>query len=741
MFKKFLAFLAASLLLLAGVAGVYVRYLVPTHYPVFIESFDHGIMTVDSAETKGTDNKFSVNCRAGSTLTITIKPERTEKAYYNLKKLVVNGEDVTKDVSMLQYKIRVTKKLTVLAYFKKGSPSGNAASEQTVSYKNAPSIDTMAKNEYLGSAAGYDFEDPSIIYDEKSGYYYSFGSSNKVVRSKDLVNWEKRTNYFPIPTDADNDGIMTFSAFPSVQKWAQTHGYDSDASHSSGSMNREPMSPEIIKLDSEYYLYFSLCKKQGANEAAIFCVKTDDLAYAIENNDWQDVGLVLSTCSSEAQSTKNDEKTKIDSSCATNPSVFTDEDGKLYMAYGSYFGADKLSGGIYLLELNAKTGLLSKSSSLNGQGDEISTLHGSQKFNTGKLIAKPGSVPALSKEEGSLIGACDVAYNADTKYYYLFLTYGVSDTNYNIRVARSKSVTGPYVDFSGSSMEEYSSSKSENQYSKGLEILGGYNFSMSSNGGVSYVDVGKASTGSPSVIKTENGKWVMALQSRAYYKHNDQILCGSIKLSADEEKTFDASVEPALEVRQLFFDENDWPLAVSEPYTDETVDTSVKQSDMEGNWDIVVLDKSANKSDYKAIERSVSQPVTILGSVAISKNDIDKKTKLSKLNFKKNDKLTYLLTLDGTDYTVYPTVAWDWELSEGAIVLTGISNDGKVIFGKKNYSSFMGVYTDAFYYVLSLCDEETASKYSKQMDKIKENPSQSAVNGMTKKMIKSILSK
>ncbi|MGN0468288.1 MAG: family 43 glycosylhydrolase, partial [Acutalibacteraceae bacterium] len=377
MFKKFLAFLTATLLLLGSVAFVYVRFLVPTKYPVFIESFAHGIMTVDNSETVGTDSKFTVTCKAGSTLTITIKPERNEKVYYNLKKLVVNGEDVTDDVSMLQYKVKVDKKLTVLAYFKKGTPSGESVNEETVSYK-APEIVSPAKNEYFGSADAYDFEDPSIIYDNASGYYYCFGSGNVVARSKDLVNWEDRTNYFPIPANADSDSLMRFSAFPSVQKWAQTHGYDSDENHSSSSNNREPHAPDIVKIGSDYYLYYSLSKVSGLNESAIFCVKTSDLEYSTKNKDWQDVGLVISTCAGKADGDKKNSDISYDASYAVDPSVFTDKNGSVYMAYGSYYGKDKINGGIYLLEINPNTGLLSKNGSLNSQGEKVSTLHGKE---------------------------------------------------------------------------------------------------------------------------------------------------------------------------------------------------------------------------------------------------------------------------------------------------------------------------------------------------------------------------
>lgn len=736
MFKKFLAYLAATIVLVGAAALVFVRFLIPTKYPVFVESFDHGLMTVEGADITGTDDKFMFQARNGSTITVNINPERNEKVYYDLDKLVVNGKDVTDEVNMLQYRTKVKEKITVLAYFKKGKrPGTQSASSVAIDYKNEPEIILPAESAYLGSRNAYDFSDPSIIYDSQSKYYYAFGSNNVVVRSKDLLNWESRRTYFPVPEGSDDQTIMSFNAFESVKSWAKTHGYDSDEYFSSTSSNRQPKTPDIVKVGSTYYLYFSLVKTKDVNESAIFCVKTNDLEYAVENNDWTDVGLVISTCGKAAGSGKNSSSEAYDKSFATSPCVFTDSEGKLYMAYGGYYGKSNIKGAIYLLELDSKTGLILSGSSINSKGEEVSTLHGKTRFHTGQVIANPGKIPALTKDDGSLVSSCDIVYNNETKFYYMFVTYGTAQTNYNIRVARSSKVTGPYVDCNDNVMDEFDSSRGKNQYTKGLELIGGYNFSMSGNGGASYIDSGRASTGSPSVIKTSDGKWIMALQSQLYYKYNDRITTGEIEIPEDSDEKVDVPMKSALEIRQIFFDENKWPVAVAETFTNETVEEGVKASQMEGNWDVLVFNGKTSDKDYTAVERTVSQPVTILGGVAISKNNIEKNTKLSKLKFEKKDSGSYSIVIDSVNYTIYPTICWDWELSEGVVTFSGIGDDGSTVWGKKNYSSYLGVYTDAFYYVLSLSDEETRSTYEKKMEKIKESPSQSSVNSMTKKMI------
>ena len=118
--KKFLAFFTATVLLFAGVFLIYWKYVRPSEYMVFVQSFGHGVITVDSKETVGTDEKYRVTCDNGQELTLNINPERTDSTYYNLKKLIVNGVNVTDEVNMLQYKVKADKKLNVLAFFKKG---------------------------------------------------------------------------------------------------------------------------------------------------------------------------------------------------------------------------------------------------------------------------------------------------------------------------------------------------------------------------------------------------------------------------------------------------------------------------------------------------------------------------------------------------------------------------------------------------------------------------------------------
>lgn len=735
--KKFWFFFTVTVALFAVVVGMYFKYIYQNEYRVFIESLDHGVITVDSDDTAGSDNKYSVMCKNGQELTLNINPERTDGAYYNLNKLYVNGTDVTKDVSMLQYKTTVDGKMTIIATFKKGKrPDAEKSDTKTLDIKK-PELLSPTGDGYLGSFAAYDIKDPSIIYDEKSGYYYCFGSDNVVIKSTDLVNWGGRTTYFESDIAASSNAIMSFSTFDSVYDWAKEHGYGDDELYSDKNEDRTPLAPEIVKVDGTYYLYFSLSKTEGANESAIFCVKTDDLEEAVTYKRWADVGLVISSCGrhggtetvtdDEGDSKKKNVTEAYDKANAVHPSVILCDDG-MFMAYGGAFGKDNLKGTINLIELNKKNGMPKKDSICNSQGEVISTLHGDKTYRSGVLLANPGRVPSMTKNDGSLITGSDIIYNSKNSFYYLFITYGMADGSYSVRVARSKNITGPYEDYEGNDLSDFG----KNQYDKGTLLLGGYNFTYSSQGGVEYTNVGRASIGSPSVIKIKNGDWFIASQSQAYYKVDTDITAGAIQA---KELGLGVNADPTLEVRELRFTKDGWPMAEPEIYSGEKAKTSVKMSSLYGTWDVVVFDRDASKDSIYDVERSTSSLVTIHKKAVVTAKDIKKGKSISFDGILTKEDGCYSITIDGERFEIYPCAMWDWELGEGSIFFTGIGNKGNTIWGKKNISGALGINTDTFYHVLSLCDDETQATYEKKIKKISKDPSQYSIDSMTNKLI------
>ena len=735
--KKVFVLILLAVLLVVGAAGTLVYFYLQRDYVIFVESFDNGLLTVDSFRTEGTDQKFRVLCKYGEYLTVHINPSRSERGYFDLDKLTVNGENVTKEVSMLQYRTKVTKKMTINATFKLGEPTQDQETvTETLSFP-APSLDVTNDTPYLGSLGAYNVKDPSIIYDEESDCYYAFCSDNIVIQSKDLINWTAKTNFFKTVTTDDATLAVDFDQFDCVKAWAKTHGYEKDKRYSSPTSNRTLLSPEIIRVGKTYYLYFAISKAEEANEAAIFCVSTHNLEEAIQNKKWTEVGVVLSTCGYNAGSAPSagEEKADLphyDASYAVHPSVFRSADGGMYMAYGGVWGRAEVNGAIYLLELDPKTGLLKENSAINDQGETVSTVHGEARYHTGALIARPGSIPTLPKNEGCLVWGAEVVHKGD--YYYLLMTYGEDECNCSVRVARSDNPAGPYLDSLGYNVSKFETASNRGQYQKGDVLLAGYNFDRSTNGGVSYQNAGKASTASPSVIKTADGKWIMATHSQVYFKVDGKLQVGVDAAHAAE---LDLDAKTAMEVRQLIWNEDGWPVAVPEAYADEEVRQKFTAKQMYGEWDVIIFDREEG-SEPGVVSCNHSQTVSILSDFAITKENTEKNTKLDKLYFAKRDSRSFSIKLNGETFVIYPVLTWDWELNKAALTFSGKGEDGSTVWGKKSFSDMMGLYTDTLYYLLNQADETTRPTFEAQLRKIEKNPTQSLINALCTKWIKQL---
>lgn len=132
-----------------------------------------------------------------------------------------------------------------------------------------------------------------------------------------------------------------------------------------------------------------------------------------------------------------------------DPNTFRDKEGRLWMVYGSW------SGGIFLLELDEKTGrpIHPKSDSKNKV----------DKYFGKKLLG--GGHKSI---EGPFI-----LYDPEADYYYLFVSFGWlgRDGGYQIRLFRSKKPDGPYVDMEG---KTFARVNKHDAY--GLKLMGNYIF-------------------------------------------------------------------------------------------------------------------------------------------------------------------------------------------------------------------------------------------------------------------------
>lgn len=127
------------------------------------------------------------------------------------------------------------------------------------------------------------------------------------------------------------------------------------------------------------------------------------------------------------------ESQNIDQPFAIDPAVFEDDDGRIWLVYGSH------TEGIWMVELDQSTGLLKTNPS-----DKTWEL-------TDNRFTEIANYGGQLNENN--IEAAYIYNHPDNPYYYLFVNWDVCcsgvNSTYNIRVGRSNSPTGPFLDKDG----------------------------------------------------------------------------------------------------------------------------------------------------------------------------------------------------------------------------------------------------------------------------------------------------
>ncbi len=231
--------------------------------------------------------------------------------------------------------------------------------------------------------------DPSTMIKDGSRYYV-FRTSQGIMGkySTDRLNWTYSGQVFPggVPPAWVTNAVPSFTAADSF--WA----------------------PDVAWFNGRYNLYYS-CSLWGTIDSAIGLVTTPSL----QSPTWTDQGKVIQ---SDAVGHTQPE-TDLTSFNCIDPCVLVDTNGTVWLSFGSY------SDGILVMQLDPLT------------GKRITPTSPITK------IANNGASFFSNTTEGSCL------YQRGG-YYYLFLNFGGCcsgvDSTYNIRVGRSASVTGPYLD-------------------------------------------------------------------------------------------------------------------------------------------------------------------------------------------------------------------------------------------------------------------------------------------------------
>lgn len=334
--------------------------------------------------------------------------------------------------------------------------------------------------------------DPSVVRAD-DGTWYVIGSHLAMAKSSDLVTWD------PVA-----DGVTDANPLFNTYSTEISEGIAWTGGHIGS------WASDIIKLaDGRWYFYYDHCATADdglcdAPRSYLGVAVSDDI-----EGPYEDLGIFLYSGQTDAEIANGfgvGDIASFDGNIHPNvidPALFYDEEGRLWMTYGSY------SGGIYILEMDDTTG-----KPLPGQG-------------YGKHLA------------GGLFSAIEgpyVLYSPESDYYYLFTSFGgfEADDGYNIRISRSRNPDGPYLDAAGNDMAQAAGSLDAIE-PFGVKLMGG--FELAADAGDATPSRGYLSPGHNSAyFDEETGRYLLVTHTR--FPNRGQ--------------------EHAIRVHEIFLNDNDW---------------------------------------------------------------------------------------------------------------------------------------------------------------------------------------
>lgn len=403
--------------------------------------------------------------------------------------------------------------------------------------------------------AGVGVHDPSIV--QEGDTYYIFGSHMAVAKTNDLRKWTWVDNGYRANNSVyDNifeEGLGIFDYAGSGESIIPTD----DGGH-------HVWAPDVIynEANQKYYMYISISSTWNASN---ICYATSDnidgpyvyqgpLIYSgftqgnIEHTDvldYVDEEYARENYMTAGGSGYNYKRFPN----AIDPTVFYDEDGRLWMVYGSW------SGGMFLIELDEETGQV-----IHPDKDEA------------KRVDPYFGKNLFGGDHKSMEGPY-ILYDEDNGYYYLYLSYGglARDGGYQMRVYRSETVDGDYVDMNG----EFPTSR-DNHANFGLKLSGNYYLPS--------LEKGYKATGHNSVFIDKNdGKTYNVFHTR-----------------------FDNKTEHHQpRVNQIILNEQGWPCMLPYATSGETVsETGYKKDQVVGEYYFI--------NQGKKIDSLVVEPIKLV---------------------------------------------------------------------------------------------------------------------------------
>jgi arabinan endo-1,5-alpha-L-arabinosidase len=443
--------------------------------------------------------------------------------------------------------------------------------------------------------------DPAVIKVDRT--YYVFGSHLAAAKSDDLVHWTL------IDSGVKPENKIIHDALTEMKEaftWGQTTTF---------------WAPVPIRLnDGRFYHYYCVCKGDSARSALGLAVSD-----SVEGP-YRNLGILLR---SGMWNQPSEDGAIYDSRIHPNtvdPDVFFDADGKLWMDYGSY------SGGIFILELDPDTG---KPKPNQGYGK--------------KLLGGPHT----------RIEAPAILYHPETKYYYLFNSFGglAPDGGYQIRVSRSRRPDGPYEDPAGHDMRNcrapdatFFDDKAIEPY--GLKLVGNHAWafpapSFTPDKDEFIVPPGYVSPGHNSALYDTDLKRAFVFFHTRFPSHGHAH---------------------QLRVHELLFTSTGWPLVAPMRYAGPVPSSSVSPDDLPGTYQYLDHGHAISK-DIPTSHTLILHP----NGTVTAETSLQGTWLLTPPN-------TLTLTLGDTTYEALVLHQYNPFLREYNLTLTGLSNQGTALW-------------------------------------------------------------
>ena len=445
--------------------------------------------------------------------------------------------------------------------------------------------------------------DPSVVWDPSTSSYYIFGSHRAAAKCNNMMSWEAFTAPWATATSTNADNVDAFTT-PQVTK-VKKGGVEYDfnfnalawsARGSEGySVDGNMWAPDVIynKKMGKWCMYLSI--NGDGWYSSIIMLTADNITGPYryqapvvmsgfrsgDSYKSTDLEIVLGEQASLPSRYAPSDNYGNHWPNAIDPCVFYDEDGKLWMSYGSW------SGGIFMLELDEETGL--RDYDVTYAENETSDPYFGKKIAGGHYVSGEASYIEY-------IGG----------YYFLFMTYGGLEAagGYQMRVFRSLNPDGPYVDSKGSSAVydtyQLNFGPTENDGKRGVNIFGAYgDWGFQAMG-----DWAERAQGHNSIIAAQDGRTYLVYHTRFQNRGEGH----------------------EVRVHQVYQNEEGWLVAAPFEYTGEGVKSAgiaaaqkVATADIAGEYRMLVHNYGL---DHAAKELSIPINVLLKADGTISGPDI-----------------------------------------------------------------------------------------------------------------------